>query len=527
MRIITPYGKTKRESQFADNGFNVRKNSTGSLFTRRTFNLIEGSNVTITVADDDVDDEIDVTVAALGSVSMGDAFGTIAVGGEDNVVADSASDTVTFAGLGGVAITTDAASDQVTFSLAGGITGTGLTMSSGYLLGRTTAGTGGIEEIEVGTGLALSAGVLSATGGSSADSFGTIVVAGQSDVVADAAGDTVTLRAVSQGGVKITTYAPDDEVLFALDLHGMSASNPSLADFVGGSLASNSSSVRFGVERVLALNPPPPCGRLSIDSSEPVNTATTSSTTMYYHPYVGNTITLWDGTRWVTVTFSSTSLALGTMTASRGYDVFAYLNSGVLALESLVWTSATARATAITMQDGRYCKSGDKTRLYLGSFYSNSTTVTSDVRNESTSGYGRCVWNMYNRVDLPAWFGATTDSWTYTTSSFRQWPNNAAESSRFNFFRGLAEEPVLMIFNPMANQSTARCGIGLDSTTTSSAQLMAPSAGYMMQAVYTGIPSIGYHYLAPLEYGVGSATWWGDGGSPTVWQCGWHGRVRG
>lgn len=42
----------------------VRKNSAGSTFTRKRLNLIEGSNVTLTVADDSVNDEIDITIAA-------------------------------------------------------------------------------------------------------------------------------------------------------------------------------------------------------------------------------------------------------------------------------------------------------------------------------------------------------------------------------------------------------------------------------------------------------------------------------
>jgi hypothetical protein len=44
----------------------------------------------------------------------------------------------------------------------GAITGSGLTMATSRLLGRTTAGTAGVEEITVGTGLTLSTGTLSA-----------------------------------------------------------------------------------------------------------------------------------------------------------------------------------------------------------------------------------------------------------------------------------------------------------------------------------------------------------------------------
>jgi hypothetical protein len=48
---------------------------------------------------------------------------------------------------------------------AGLVVGSGLTMNSAKLAGRSYPGTGGIEEVSVGTGLLLSGGVLSATGG--------------------------------------------------------------------------------------------------------------------------------------------------------------------------------------------------------------------------------------------------------------------------------------------------------------------------------------------------------------------------
>jgi hypothetical protein len=44
----------------------VRKNSTGSVFERRRLNLIEGSGVTLTVADDSGNEEVDITIAAAG-----------------------------------------------------------------------------------------------------------------------------------------------------------------------------------------------------------------------------------------------------------------------------------------------------------------------------------------------------------------------------------------------------------------------------------------------------------------------------
>jgi len=53
------------------------------------------------------------------------------------------------------------------FAGSGAVTGSGLTMSTNRLLGRTTASTGAIEEISTGTGLVLSAGSLAVDTGTS------------------------------------------------------------------------------------------------------------------------------------------------------------------------------------------------------------------------------------------------------------------------------------------------------------------------------------------------------------------------
>ena len=42
----------------------VRKNSTGTIFSRPQLNLIEGTGITLTVADDSTDNEIDITIAS-------------------------------------------------------------------------------------------------------------------------------------------------------------------------------------------------------------------------------------------------------------------------------------------------------------------------------------------------------------------------------------------------------------------------------------------------------------------------------
>lgn len=160
-----------------------------------------------------------------------------------------------------------------------------------------------------------------------------------------------------------------------------------------------------------------PGGRLTTESGVAVSTSDrTSQSTIYYTPFVHDQIVLWDGTNWRPYTFTETSLVLSGLTSGKPYDVFGYVSSGVLALELLVWTDDTTRATGVTLQDGRYCKGGDKTRLLLGTIYTTSTTATEDSEAK------RYVCNVYNAVPrriLSAIYA--TYSHTYTTGTWREW----------------------------------------------------------------------------------------------------------
>jgi hypothetical protein len=65
-----------------------------------------------------------------------------------------------------VNVHTHVVADVTGAAASGSITTSGLTQATARILGRTTASTGSIEEIQIGSGLSLSAGELSATGGS-------------------------------------------------------------------------------------------------------------------------------------------------------------------------------------------------------------------------------------------------------------------------------------------------------------------------------------------------------------------------
>lgn len=87
---------------------------------------------------------------------------TVAVFGASKTLSSSS---VTNTELGYVSGVTSAIQTQLNGKAStGAVTSSGITMSTARILGRTTASTGAIEEISIGSGLSLSAGVLSATG---------------------------------------------------------------------------------------------------------------------------------------------------------------------------------------------------------------------------------------------------------------------------------------------------------------------------------------------------------------------------
>jgi len=272
-----------------------------------------------------------------------------------------------------------------------------------------------------------------------------------------------------------------------------------------------------------ALESVTPGGRLTLTSGTPVTTSdVTGATSVYYTPYIHDVISLWDGARWTPVVFTEQTLALGTVTSGLPYDVFGYLSSGALAVEKLAWTNGTTRATGVSLQDGRYCKTGDKTRLYLGTFYTTSTTATEDSGGGTSSQVGgkRFLWNAYNRVRrFAAVYDGSGTGWSYTSSTIRQ--ANGASGNKVEFISGLALDDVRAdllagIFCNVTSQLIG-VGIGLDSTTAFTGQFIGAynpiNSTYGAQGRWAGVPAAGYHYLAWLESGASGCTYSGLDGN--------------
>jgi hypothetical protein len=161
--------------------------------------------------------------------------------------------------------------------------------------------------------------------------------------------------------------------------------------------------------------------RLTLTTAVPVTTTdVTAATTIYFSPYKGSRIALYDGTNWNMRSSAEFSIAVPA-TTSQMYDIFCYDNAGTPTLELLAWTNDTTRATALVTQNGVLCKTGVLTRRYVGSF--RTTTVSGQTEDSLVKRY---VWNYYNRLRRSMQRNDSTNTWNYTTNTVRQANGSAA-----------------------------------------------------------------------------------------------------
>lgn len=240
-----------------------------------------------------------------------------------------------------------------------------------------------------------------------------------------------------------------------------------------------------------------PGGRLTLTTALPVTTSdVTAATTLYYTPYVGNFIAIYDGTNWQGRWFTELSLSLSGYTADKNYDIWIYDNAGTLTLDSTVWTSDTARATALAYQNGVLVKSSDPLRRYLGTIRITTTTgQTEDSRSR------RYVYNYYNRVNryMLRFDNATH---TYDSTTIRAW-NNDTTNNALRYVMGMDEDALTYGFRARITGTDSFPYVGLSQDTFTALIVdylqVTTAAAYV---IGTGgvVPSLlGFHFISIIE----------------------------
>ena len=159
---------------------------------------------------------------------------------------------------------------------------------------------------------------------------------------------------------------------------------------------------------------------------------------------------------------------------------------------------------------------------YLGTIFINPNGGQTDLKFGQTAISGgsnpRCyIWNANNQIPGAFAIFDSTTQWTYTTATFRQ--RNGSTGNQLNFVQGLPGQALIGVDSAMSGNTTAGTtranGLGLDSTTIIS-QTQGVSTTTTNQTCIGQCSiqsSIGYHYLAEIEYSAaaGTSTWYGSG----------------
>lgn len=255
---------------------------------------------------------------------------------------------------------------------------------------------------------------------------------------------------------------------------------------------------------------PAPGGRLTGVSGVPISESdNTNLSTVYYCPFSGNRIDLWNGHAWQPAVFAELSLSLAFCNPDEIYDVFGYFSdvaSGSVALElSSAWMSDTSRTDAVSGLNGVIVQDSDNTRRLLGTIrICSGGAYTEDSRSR------RFIWNMYNRAPRSLRIYQASN-WTYSSTTTRQAAGDT--DNQIEVVAGVAGEPVFLSLYSLSQIGTAghysRHGWGvntLSSFTRYGFNYASAANGYGNSTVALSQPQqLGYSVYYWLEQGSSAA----------------------
>ena len=247
-------------------------------------------------------------------------------------------------------------------------------------------------------------------------------------------------------------------------------------------------------------------GRLTLSSGTGLPTTDTTGSTLYYTPFSGNKIALYNTTTnlWVLHAFTEVSVSLVGTAAATNYDVFIYDNAGTKTLELVAnWSGGTTRVTALATQDGVYVKSGAANKRYIGTI--RTTTAGTSV---STSDQ-RFVWNCFNQ--FPLFLDAadnTQHNFSGNSSVWNSWRGISTLSlTRTEFVCGL---PTIVSVSFHASMVQGIGAVSIDSTNTANLvnALFNNTSPYAIRSGGSDHTTylLGYHYIQIVRSGITGLT---------------------
>jgi YVTN family beta-propeller protein len=295
----------------------------------------------------------------------------------------------------------------------------------------------------------------------------------------------------------------------------------------------------------------PPQGRLTLTSNTPVMTAdVTGATSVYYTPYQGNIVPIYDGANIQSYTFGQLTMTLNTSNQTSGniYDLFVFLNSSVVTIGAGPgWSNATpgscsrgsgANTTELQVIDGLWTnantitlKNGSTTysniaaneATYIGSVYMTANGQTGfQMRPAAAAGGSNNIlgiYNAYNRVLIKAGCSDSTASYSYTSSTVRN--ANGSASNRISWVDGLQQSVVdIKYHQSVTGSNTANVtliAVGLNSSSitslTKGLQYASGTATTSLGVDDNVYPQLGLNYMQALEGGSATIAYFNVDGS--------------
>lgn len=263
------------------------------------------------------------------------------------------------------------------------------------------------------------------------------------------------------------------------------------------------------------------CGRLTLESYNPVSTGNITGSTIYFTPYLGNSISLIYNQQLQTYTFGemSTTVAHSTPPSTNYlYDIFLTYDGTNLAFDKMLWQThnlgSSTRSTPIVYYSGIPIASGYPEKRYLGTvraFTNGSSVVTVDSLSR------RLLFNANNQI-FKILFAENIGEHTYSSSSIRNYNNSSTPGvSRVDFVNGLEYSILGLVCSSsfVTETSSSTVGISLNSPSSFNTKAFNKTSWSSGPALimdnnafdYIGSP-LGWNYLQLCQAGASNSTFY-------------------
>lgn len=243
-------------------------------------------------------------------------------------------------------------------------------------------------------------------------------------------------------------------------------------------------------------------GRLSLSSTTPVMSGDTISDTIYYVPYSGDTVSIYDGKNWAATRLTGTvSLSIAALAANTVHDVFLGTDETSWSMTCVPWADDLNRNVELSRVDGIFVSPSDSSLRYVG------TIRTNGAGQVEATEINYCIWNAYNqiKVEVSTRFYAP---WGYQTPVWTSYGSSSTNGeARVSFVTGLAS-----VVSMKSNQNLFK-GYGgvwlgpiLNPSDPNSFPRTAANAtgGYAASSAFlTQTSPGGYNYVQSISTGVG------------------------